>query len=63
MIHPSEYHARSNMPGYSETKGGWTTTKFGQTVRMSPYLICFIVSQFESKFEGTTGNQNMKVGI
>ena len=62
MIHPDEYHARSNMPGeVTDTQNGWTTTKFGKTVKMSTYLICFIVSQFESKFEGTTGNQNMTV--
>eukprot|EP00111_Clytia_hemisphaerica_P010712 TCONS_00031279-protein len=64
MKHPSEYHARSNEPGQViETSNGITTTRFNKTVKMSPYLICFIVSQFQSKYEGITGNNNMTITI
>ena len=65
MDHPSEYNTRSNMPALSTISlgNGWNRTSFGETVAMSPYLICFIVSQFKSKYKGVTGNQNMTVSI
>lgn len=56
IIHPQNYHARSNMPGYSvHLANNKTSTKFNQTVRMSTYLVCFVVSQFEMKYSGIAG--------
>jgi len=55
MVHPSEYKALSNMPVESNvTINGITTTKFGKTVKMSTYLVAFIVCDFAYK-ENITG--------
>eukprot|EP00795_Rhopilema_esculentum_P003673 gene3673-14933_t len=64
MTHPSQYKALSNMPVTSRaTTGGWTTTRFGKTVRMSTYLIAFIVCDFEYKqnIAGIGNNITMSV--
>ena len=62
MIHPSEYKALSNMPVISKAAtGGWTTTRFGKTVRMSTYLIAFIVCDFEYKQNVTGIGNNITV--
>lgn len=59
MDHPSSHKARSNMPGTtSQVDAERSITTFGKTVKMSTYLICFIVSQFEFKYEGKSGIGN-----
>ena len=58
MVHPAEYISLSNMPVESNfTVNGMTTTIFGKTVKMSTYLIAFIVCDFEYK-ENITGIGN-----
>ena len=60
LIHSSQYHAVSNMPIASE-KGvgnGLTCTEFQTSVRMSSYLVAFVVSKFVSRnssFISTSG--------
>lgn len=58
--YPKEYHARSNMPSYQEKSVGndRMLRVFEKTVEMSTYLICFIVSQFAMKYDGTSGRNN-----
>ena len=59
IIHPQNYHARSNMPGVSvNISNNRTSTKFNQTVKMSTYLVCYVVSQFEMKYSGAAGKDN-----
>ncbi|XP_061450868.1 aminopeptidase N [Rhineura floridana] len=50
LIHPSDHVALSNMPVKSTTQldgQAWNRTEFEPTVRMSTYLLAFIVSQFD----------------
>ena len=58
--YPKDYHARSNMPSYQEKSVGSDRKlrMFEETVKMSTYLICFIVSQFAMKYDGTSGRSN-----
>ena len=58
--YPKEYHVRSNMPSYQEKSVGndRMLRVFEKTVEMSTYLICFIVSQFAMKYDGTSGRNN-----
>lgn len=52
IVHSTEYHAVSNMPIDSVKRvygGGWACTKFKTSVRMSSYLVAFVVSKFVSK--------------
>lgn len=48
--HRRLYHALSNMPIKRERMidAEWTETTFDRTVKMSTYLVAFIVSDFES---------------
>eukprot|EP00794_Sanderia_malayensis_P019482 gene19482-21406_t len=62
--HPAGYHALSNMPArIAGTVNGWTVTSFGKTVKMSTYLVAFIVSdfQFKQSVTGINGNITMRV--
>ena len=63
MIHPTSHPvALSNMPPMSNTtSNGWTVTKFGKTVRMSAYLVAFIVCDFEYKATVTGLHNNITV--
>ncbi len=64
MEHPPEYMALSNMPANTpQMKDGWKVTTFGKTVRMSTYLIGYIVSDFEYKGNVTGINDNITVSI
>ncbi|XP_053128379.1 aminopeptidase N [Hemicordylus capensis] len=52
LIHPADHVALSNMPVQSSTEilldgERWNRTEFQPTVRMSTYLLAFIVSQFK----------------
>jgi len=60
LIHSSQYHAVSNMPIASEkvVGNGLTRTEFQTSVRMSSYLVAFVVSKFVSRnssFMSTSG--------
>lgn len=48
IIHNPDYHAISNMPVSSVIKinDKWTHTRFNTSVRMSSYLVAFVVSKF-----------------
>ncbi|XP_022081849.1 putative aminopeptidase-2 isoform X2 [Acanthaster planci] len=51
-----QYHALANMPmkGSPETlDGGWMRATFEESVIMSTYLVCYIVSDFKAKFMTT----------
>uniref|UniRef100_A0A8C5M5S6 Aminopeptidase n=1 Tax=Leptobrachium leishanense TaxID=445787 RepID=A0A8C5M5S6_9ANUR len=53
LVHKPDYVALSNMNPISqnnitEDEEPWTETVFAKTVKMSTYLVAFIVSQFES---------------
>ena len=62
MVHPTEYKALSNMPVESSVvNGGWNITVFGKTVKMSTYLIAFIVCDFEYKQNITGIGNNITV--
>ncbi|KAJ3128775.1 hypothetical protein HK098_003541 [Nowakowskiella sp. JEL0407] len=48
---PPSYHVLSNMPVSSVSshdKNAWTTFNFEETVKMSTYLVAFVISEFES---------------
>lgn len=51
IIHSREYHAMSNMPvdHVKEVGEKLTCTRFRTTVRMSSYLVAFVVSKFVSR--------------
>ena len=51
IVHSREYNAMSNMPidSVEEVSLGWTCTKFRTSVRMSSYLVAFVVSKFVSR--------------
>lgn len=51
IIHNLAYHAMSNMPieHVQEVDEKWTCTRFRTTVRMSSYLVAFVVSKFVSR--------------
>ncbi|KAI8500655.1 Endoplasmic reticulum aminopeptidase 1 [Branchiostoma belcheri] len=51
LVHQSEYTALSNMPiRQSEMRqDGWTADHFDTTVRMSSYLVAFVISNFTYK--------------
>ncbi|KAL7728103.1 hypothetical protein ACLKA6_002245 [Drosophila palustris] len=54
LVHPKggNYHALSNMnPEVEVDQGSYTEVMFAKSVPMSTYLACFIVSDFEAKFE------------
>ena len=62
VTHDCHYTAVSNMPvssmsGDCTSAGSSVTTNFQTSVRMSTYLVAFIVSQF-SYINGTTGGSN-----
>ena len=68
MTHQSRYRAWSNMPSTSRTSqdpAGLVTTHFMPSVRMSTYLVAFVVSDFECVRDiitSTSGN-DMLVGL
>lgn len=50
ITHDNKYNAISNMPvDYIQKTQDETTTRFKQSVRMSTYLVAFVVSDFVSK--------------
>jgi len=50
ITHSSDYHAKSNMPiNTMKVDGKWTRTNFKTSVRMSSYLVAFVVSKFVSR--------------
>lgn len=57
------YHALSNMPVlYAvENPDGTTTVHFNESVRMSSYLACFIVSDFAYKSDKVNDDLEMRV--
>ncbi|KAJ6640395.1 Glutamyl aminopeptidase, partial [Pseudolycoriella hygida] len=65
LVIPSDgvYHALSNMPEESTLVNGdgTTTVRFQQSVRMSSYLACFIVSDFTHKKGQVTNGPEMRV--
>lgn len=67
IVHPYGYHAASNMPGMTSPSfrhKSWLKTTFQKTVIMSTYLVAFIVSKFENKFNGFSGiEDNVKLAI
>ncbi|XP_065906392.1 glutamyl aminopeptidase-like isoform X2 [Dysidea avara] len=67
LIHNSQYHAVSNMPIAREMDigSGLTRTEFQTSVRMSSYLVAFVVSKFVSRnssFVSTSG-ENVTVRV
>ncbi|XP_019622953.1 PREDICTED: aminopeptidase Ey-like isoform X2 [Branchiostoma belcheri] len=65
LVHQSEYTALSNMPiRQSEMRqDGWTADHFDTTVRMSSYLVAFVISNFtyRENVTGLHGNITLKV--
>lgn len=65
ITHHSHYKAWSNMPPESrsaEDDNGFVTTQFGTSVRMSSYLVAFIVSDFsciDDSINSLSGNEVM----
>ena len=62
IIHDPEYHAKSNMPIDSVEKVNerWNCTRFKTSVRMSSYLVAFVVSKFvsrDSSFVSSSGEE------
>ena len=62
IIHDPEYHAKSNMPIDSVEKVNerWSCTRFKTSVRMSSYLVAFVVSKFvsrDSSFVSSSGEE------
>merc|ERR1719259_525544 len=54
-----KYSAISNMPaedGFPKTEDGLKVTRFEKTVKMSTYLLAFVVSDFEFKEKSTPTN-------
>lgn len=51
IVHSPKYNAMSNMPidSVEEVNEKWTCTKFRTSVRMSSYLVAFVVSKFVSR--------------
>ena len=65
IVHSREYNAMSNMPidsveGVNER---WTCTKFKTTVRMSSYLVAFVVSKFVSRNSSFTSRSGEEVCV
>ncbi|XP_035669348.1 aminopeptidase N-like isoform X1 [Branchiostoma floridae] len=65
LVHQSEYTALSNMPiRQSDVReDGWTADHFDTTVRMSSYLVAFVISNFtyRENVTGLHGNITLKV--
>lgn len=64
MTVDSKYHALSNMPVHSKTSSldsKQTTYIFEKTVKMSTYLVAFIVSDFESISSQTSNGVKVSV--
>ncbi|XP_064404394.1 aminopeptidase Ey-like [Halichondria panicea] len=67
ITHLSEYHAVSNMPALSRvdatTGDSMVTTHFQSSVKMSTYLVAFIVSDFECMGVNITENRSQPLRI
>ena len=66
IVHSREYNAMSNMPidHVEEVSDRWICTKFKSSVRMSSYLVAFVVSKFVSRnssFNSTSGEKVRKI--
>ena len=65
MVHQSSLVALSNEDVVKTEaisgKDGWSRTTFKQTVPMSSYLVCFIVSDF--KYTETRTTNGLRVSI
>lgn len=63
IIHSREYNAMSNMPinGVEEVDEKWSCTKFKTSVRMSSYLVAFVVSKFVSRNSSFTSKSGENV--
>lgn len=61
--HPATHHARCNMPGTTANMvdPAWKKTTFGKTVKMSSYLIAFVVSKFKGSKVGKAHNLDVQV--
>ncbi|XP_033635601.1 uncharacterized protein LOC117296680 [Asterias rubens] len=58
LEHQPEYHALANAPKRAKIKtlrDGWIRTKFEESVKLSTYLVCYVISDFKAKFK-TTAN-------
>ncbi len=67
ITHLSEYHAVSNMPALSRvdatTGDSMVTTHFQSSVKMSTYLVAFIVSDFECMGVNITENRSQPLRV
>ena len=62
LEHEPKYHALFNSPKSGDDEvlsDGWIKATFSETVKMSTYLVCYVVSDFKAKF--TTTEQGITV--
>lgn len=66
IVHPAEHVILSNMPvaSFTPTNADWmSTTYFEKTVKMSTYLVAFIVCEFHFKENVTGLARNIKMRV
>ena len=64
LEHEPKYHALANSAKSGDDEvlsDGWIRATFKETVKMSSYLVCYVVSDFKAKF--TTTANGVKVRI